>query len=144
MLRMILSRTGVAWPVACSSQMGKFSASMALEWVRIQLFFYFIISVLSLGTGGYGKRAWALGQSYADDPVLTPVLYDPAAPAGQRWSSDGFSASTVPRMYHSSALLLADGLLILLSYIFGFTLTYYTVRLYICLWFQSQQRLRWT
>ena len=42
--------------------------------------------------------------------MLTPVLYDPAAPAGQRWSSDGFSASTVPRMYHSSALLLADGL----------------------------------
>lgn len=77
----------------------------------------FHISLGSLGTGGYGRKTWAIGQSYADDPVLTPVLYNAAAPAGQRWSSDGFSASTVPRMYHSSALLLADGLRISLFFI---------------------------
>jgi len=88
---------------------------MALEWVRIRLFHYFISHRFFLGTGGYGNRTWAIGQSYADDPVLTPVLYDPAAPAGQRWSSDGFSASTVPRIYHSSAPLPADGLPIFFS-----------------------------
>ena len=61
------------------------------------------------GTAGYGTQAWTLNESYADHPVLTPVLYDPSAPAGQRWSRDGLSASTVPRMYHSSATLLPDG-----------------------------------
>lgn len=62
-----------------------------------------------LGTAGYGDDSWAIGQSYADDPVLTPVIYDPNAPAGQRFSSDGLQASEVPRMYHSSATLLPDG-----------------------------------
>ncbi|KZT10785.1 copper radical oxidase [Laetiporus sulphureus 93-53] len=61
------------------------------------------------GTAGYGNVSWAIGQSFADNPVLTPVIYDPAAPAGQRWSREGLSASTVPRMYHSSATLLPDG-----------------------------------
>ncbi|KAF8159168.1 copper radical oxidase [Crassisporium funariophilum] len=61
------------------------------------------------GTAGYGNVSWAIGTSYADDPVMTPVLYDPTKPAGSRWSSEGFQASTVPRMYHSSATLLADG-----------------------------------
>jgi len=35
-------------------------------------------------------------------------LYDPSKPAGQRWSDSGFQASTVPRLYHSSAILLPD------------------------------------
>ncbi|KXN90857.1 Galactose oxidase [Leucoagaricus sp. SymC.cos] len=62
-----------------------------------------------MGTAGYGNTSWAIGQSYADDPVLTPAIYDPEAPAGQRWSQEGLQASTVPRMYHSSATLLPDG-----------------------------------
>ncbi|KAF4610671.1 hypothetical protein D9613_007314 [Agrocybe pediades] len=61
------------------------------------------------GTAGYGQTPWSIGNSYADDPVLTPAIYDPDAPAGSRWSSNGFSPSTVPRMYHSSATLLPDG-----------------------------------
>jgi hypothetical protein len=47
-------------------------------------------------------------QSLASEPVLTPALYDPDAPAGSRWSNDGFSAAKFPRLYHSSALLLPD------------------------------------
>jgi hypothetical protein len=62
-----------------------------------------------LGTAGYGNNTYAIGHSYADDPVMTPALYDPSLPAGQRWSRDNISASTVPRMYHSSATLLPDG-----------------------------------
>lgn len=62
-----------------------------------------------IGTAGYGNQSWAIGQSYADKPVLTPVLYDPSAPKGQKWSSDGLGSSTIPRMYHSSATLLPDG-----------------------------------
>ncbi|KAF8971281.1 hypothetical protein BDZ97DRAFT_1901791 [Flammula alnicola] len=62
-----------------------------------------------LGTAGYGNDTWAIGHSYADSPVLTPVIYDPSAPRGSRWSADGLQASTVPRLYHSSATLLPDG-----------------------------------
>lgn len=36
-------------------------------------------------------------------------MYDPDAPLGSRFSVDGLSASTVPRLYHSSATLLPDG-----------------------------------
>lgn len=62
-----------------------------------------------LGTAGYGNNSWAIGQSYADGPILRPALYNPDAPAGEKWSNEGFQDSTVPRLYHSAALLLADG-----------------------------------
>ncbi|KAF9046801.1 copper radical oxidase [Hymenopellis radicata] len=65
------------------------------------------------GTAGYGNDTWAIGHSYADDPILTPVMYNPDAPAGKRWSSDGLGASTVPRMYHSTATLVPDGSVII-------------------------------
>ncbi|KAJ7064279.1 copper radical oxidase [Mycena amicta] len=68
------------------------------------------------GTAGYGRNnsitpedQMPFGQSYASGPVLTPALYDPDALSGQRWSRDGFNASQYPRLYHSSALLLPDG-----------------------------------
>jgi hypothetical protein len=50
-----------------------------------------------------------VGESYADQPRYTPLLFDPSKPTGQRWSSAGFSASTIGRLYHSSAILLTDG-----------------------------------
>jgi len=61
------------------------------------------------GTAGYGNTTWAIGQSFATKPVLTPVVFDPTAPAGSQWSRDSLSASTIPRMYHSAATLLPDG-----------------------------------
>ena len=63
----------------------------------------------STGTAGYGNNSWAIGNSYADDPVLMPAIYNPSAAPGQRWTSNNLSASTVPRLYHSSATLLPDG-----------------------------------
>ncbi|KAJ3486444.1 hypothetical protein NLI96_g4231 [Meripilus lineatus] len=70
-----------------------------------------LLYVNGAGTGvaGYGNDTWAIGQSYADNPVFTPAIYDPSAPAGKRWTRDGISASPIPRMYHSTAILLADG-----------------------------------
>jgi len=68
------------------------------------------------GTAGYSTQT-LLTQSYADmpygmslasGPVGTPALYNPNAPAGQRWSNAGFQTSNIPRLYHSSALLLPD------------------------------------
>jgi hypothetical protein len=67
------------------------------------------------GTAGYAYQTsttpigqMPYGMSLATGPVLQPVIYNPNAPAGSRWSSAGLSSSTIPRMYHSSALLLPD------------------------------------
>jgi len=62
-----------------------------------------------LGTAGYGNADWTVGNSYADRPVLRPAIYDPNAPLGTRWSNEGLLSSEVERMYHSSAILLPDG-----------------------------------
>jgi hypothetical protein len=73
----------------------------------------------SKGTAGYSIETMAspqatvrdgnpLGQSLADDPALTPAIYDPNAASGSRWSNKGFSAAKFPRLYHSTALLLPD------------------------------------
>ncbi|KAK1831586.1 glyoxal oxidase [Podospora conica] len=72
-----------------------------------------VINGARYGTAGYGNRGNATwmtaGASYAESPTLTPVIYDPKRPKGKRWSSAGLSASTIPRMYHSTAILLSDG-----------------------------------
>lgn len=68
------------------------------------------------GTAGYSTIT-LLTQSYADMPygmslasgaVGRPSIYDPDAPAGSRWSSEGLGTSNIPRLYHSTALLLPD------------------------------------
>ena len=69
------------------------------------------------GTAGYSQTtlttpsiaAMPFGNSLASGPVLTPAIYDPDAPQGSRWSRAGLSASQIPRLYHSSAILLPDG-----------------------------------
>ncbi|QRV89993.1 glyoxal oxidase [Ceratobasidium sp. AG-Ba] len=68
------------------------------------------------GTAGYAEATgetalyadMPFGMSLASAPVLKPAIYDPSKPAGQRWSDKGLSESTIPRLYHSSALLLPD------------------------------------
>ncbi|CAE6409207.1 unnamed protein product [Rhizoctonia solani] len=57
-------------------------------------------------TALYGDMPW--GMSLASAPVFKPVIYDPAKPSGKRWSDKGLSESTIPRLYHSSAILLPD------------------------------------
>ncbi|KAG9074419.1 hypothetical protein FS749_014022, partial [Ceratobasidium sp. UAMH 11750] len=69
----------------------------------------FMVNGANLGVAGYGNVSWAIGQSYADQPVYKPLIYDPNAKAGSRWSRAGLSQSTVARMYHSSATILPDG-----------------------------------
>ncbi len=68
------------------------------------------------GTAGYALSTkntaepnMPFGRSLATDPVLTPVIYDPSAPKGSRWSNQGLSPSNIPRLYHSTAMLLPDG-----------------------------------
>lgn len=69
------------------------------------------------GTAGYAQATlltpsfsqMPFGESLASAPVTLPALYDPNAPSGSRWSNAGFSKSNIPRLYHSSAILLPDG-----------------------------------
>ncbi|KAG1855474.1 putative copper radical oxidase [Suillus tomentosus] len=68
-----------------------------------------IVNGAGTGISGYGNVINQVGQSNADHPVLTPVLYDPTAPAGQRFSSEGMRSSAIPRMYHSVATLTPNG-----------------------------------
>ncbi|THU92444.1 copper radical oxidase [Dendrothele bispora CBS 962.96] len=68
------------------------------------------------GTAGYSERTlltptygeMPFGMSLASGPVGTPAEYDPDASTGNRWSNAGFATSNIPRLYHSSAILLPD------------------------------------
>lgn len=68
------------------------------------------------GTAGYSQATgqtpsfdqMPFGESLASGPVGTPALYDPDAPPGQRWTNKGFDTSSIPRLYHSTAILLPD------------------------------------
>ncbi|RSH89553.1 hypothetical protein EHS25_002104 [Saitozyma podzolica] len=64
---------------------------------------------VGMGTAGYGDDKYSVGQSYGQNPVYMPAIYNPNAPAGSRFSRTGLSASPHERMYHSTAILLADG-----------------------------------
>jgi len=68
-----------------------------------------LINGANTGVAGYGNVSWAIGHSYADNPIRTPLMFDPNAPSGSQWSNTGLPESTVNRMYHSGALLLPDG-----------------------------------
>ncbi|KAH9042440.1 DUF1929-domain-containing protein [Lactarius pseudohatsudake] len=69
------------------------------------------------GTAGYAQRtlttttfdAMPYGESLATGPVGQPAIYNPNAPAGSRWSTAGLGSSNIARLYHSSAILLPDG-----------------------------------
>ena len=54
-----------------------------------------------------GCNEGAQGFGLAQDPTLEALVYDPTQPLGNRWSSA--ASTTIPRLYHSVALLLLDG-----------------------------------
>ncbi|CAG8602698.1 17193_t:CDS:2, partial [Racocetra persica] len=57
-----------------------------------------ILNGCNKGTAGFNKGS---------DPVLTPVLYNPKAPAGSRFTK--MQPSYIPRMYHSIAMIIPSG-----------------------------------
>jgi len=63
---------------------------------------------VNMGTAGYGDDGYSVGQSYGQDPIYIPAIYNYSAPAGARWNRTGLTASTNERMYHSTAILLPD------------------------------------
>jgi hypothetical protein len=62
-----------------------------------------IINGGTTGTAGYGNLQEQVGVSNSDNPVFQPILYDPDAPAGRRFSREGLPTSNIARMYHSVA-----------------------------------------
>ena len=64
---------------------------------------------VAMGTAGYGDQMYSIGQSYGQDPIYVPTIYKPENPAGSRWDRAGLPSSPNERMYHSTAILLPDG-----------------------------------
>jgi len=62
-------------------------------------------TVVWLNGGNVGAQGFGL----MADPTLQALLYDPTLPLGQRFST--LASSAIPRLYHSVALLLLDGTL---------------------------------
>ena len=58
-----------------------------------------------------GAQMGAEGFNLATDPALEVLIYDPAAALGKSWTTS--ASSTIPRLYHSVALLLLDGTLMI-------------------------------
>lgn len=62
------------------------------------------VSVLPVVVPSYNNGfVLQVGQSNADNPAYTPVLYDPAAAPGSRFNSSGMPTSNIARMYHSTS-----------------------------------------
>jgi hypothetical protein len=58
-----------------------------------------------------GANRGAQGFGLAQAPTFEALIYDPVAPNGQRWTTG--AATNIPRLYHSVALLLLDGTLMI-------------------------------
>ncbi|KAA8544986.1 hypothetical protein F0562_019797 [Nyssa sinensis] len=61
--------------------------------------------VIMINGAGAGTAGWENGR----EPVTSPVIYSPKKPTGDRRQFSVMYPSSRPRMYHSSAVLLTDG-----------------------------------
>lgn len=61
------------------------------------------------GIAGYGNVLDQVGFSNADNPVMTPVIYNLDAEVGDRFDTEGLPTSAIPRLYHSVASLTPSG-----------------------------------
>jgi hypothetical protein len=64
-------------------------------------------TVIFLNGANQGSQGFGL----ATNPTTTALLYNPSANLGSRWST--LATSTIPRLYHSVALLLIDGTILI-------------------------------
>lgn len=104
--RMVLSDEGIAagWQVEQMPEARTMSDAVLLPTGEV-----FIVNGAGTGISGYGNVLNQVGASNADNPVFNPVLYNPQAPSGQRFSSVGMPRSSIPRLYHSVATLTPGG-----------------------------------
>ncbi|KAK0445993.1 glyoxal oxidase N-terminus-domain-containing protein [Desarmillaria tabescens] len=108
--RLVLNAAGIAagWQVESMPQARIMPEMILLPDGRIV-----IVNGAQTGVAGYGSGPDPVGQSDADNPAFTPVVYDPSAPAGSRFSSAGIPATDIARVYHSTASLTPNGTIML-------------------------------
>ena len=78
-----------------------------------------IVNGASRGVAGYGNTTWNTAkdkqgnvvhmEGMSQKPTYRPVLFDPEQPKGKRLKYEGFGSSKIARLYHSSAILVPDG-----------------------------------
>ncbi|GAA5949534.1 hypothetical protein JCM10213_002590 [Rhodosporidiobolus nylandii] len=68
----------------------------------------FLVNGAQQGIAGYGNVRDEIGASNSREPAKEPVLYNPNAAKGKRFTR-GFPSAKYERLYHSSATLLPDG-----------------------------------
>lgn len=105
-VRMVLNDEGIAkgWQVEHMPEARTMPDAVLLPTGEV-----FIVNGANSGIAGYGNVQHQAGQSNADNPAFTPVLYNPDASPESRFTNQGFPTSDIPRLYHSSATLLPDG-----------------------------------
>ncbi|KAF7295417.1 hypothetical protein MIND_01081300 [Mycena indigotica] len=105
-IRMVLNDEGISrgWEVESMPEARLMPDAVLLPTGQVV-----IVNGAGTGISGYGNVRNQVGQSNADHPVLTPVLYDPSAPHGSRFSRSGMPTSNIPRLYHSVATLTPRG-----------------------------------
>ncbi|CEQ39253.1 SPOSA6832_00785 [Sporobolomyces salmonicolor] len=69
----------------------------------------FIVNGAQQGIAGYGNVLDEVGSSNSRSPAKQPVLYEPTAASGKRFSIEGLPKASIERLYHSSATLMPDG-----------------------------------
>ncbi|KAF7311483.1 Copper radical oxidase [Mycena kentingensis (nom. inval.)] len=104
--RMTLTDAGIAkgWEVESMPEARLMPDAVLLPTGQVLL-----VNGAGSGISGYANVHDPVGQSNADHPVLTPVLYDPTSLQGSRFSRAGMPTSNIPRMYHSVATLTPRG-----------------------------------
>ncbi|KAG6817810.1 hypothetical protein H0H87_003218 [Tephrocybe sp. NHM501043] len=104
--RLVLTDQGIAdgWKVESMPQARTMPDAVLLPTGEV-----LIVNGAGTGISGYGNVRDQVGSSNADNPVLSPVLYNPFADAGSRFSSAGMPSSSIPRLYHSVATLTPAG-----------------------------------
>ncbi|KAJ7472062.1 glyoxal oxidase precursor [Mycena latifolia] len=105
--RITLTAAGVArgWEVERMPE-----TRILLESVMLPTGDVLLINGAKTGYSGYPSVSDSNAtQSNAANPALRGILYRTEFPAGQRLTQDGLPSSDIPRMYHSSASLTAQG-----------------------------------
>jgi hypothetical protein len=109
--RMVLNDDGIAagWQIEQMPQARTMPDAVLLPTGQV-----LIVNGAGSGISGYGNVVNQVGTSNADNPVLTPVLYNPYAPYNPhelsgRFSGESLPSSQIPRLYHSVATLTPNG-----------------------------------
>ncbi|KAF4618750.1 hypothetical protein D9613_010182 [Agrocybe pediades] len=104
--RLVLTPAGIAagWKVEFMPE-----GRIMLDLIQMPDMRILIVNGAHTGVAGYGTSFDMVGNSSATNPAFTPLVYDPSAPVGKRFSSAGIPATTIARMYHSTASLTPNG-----------------------------------